>query len=105
MTISKPTAPVINLNGSPAARLIEEYKTAYVAIRAAFEALCQVTVNGRDFQTAPEGTYEKARTEHVARLDKLQQVEGDLVALAIAVQEQMDAQVAGQTHQNYSPGG
>ena len=88
---TKPTAPVINLNGSSAEHLVEEYKTAYQAVRAAYEALRHVTVHGRDFQTAPEGTYEKARAEQVARLEKLRQVEDDLASLACDVQEQLDA--------------
>lgn len=86
----KPTAPIINLNGTSAENLIEEYKTAYLAVRAAVDALRQVTVHGRDFQTAPEGTYEKARAEQVARLEKLRQVEDELVSLACDIQTQVD---------------
>jgi len=87
----KPTAPVINLNGSSAQTLVEEYKAAYTAIRVAYEAVQQVTVHGRDFQTAPEGTYEKARAEQTARLTKLQEVEDDMAELARLVQQQVDA--------------
>lgn len=91
MPTSKPTAPVLNLNGTSAKNLIEEYKAAYTAIQAAYEAVQQVTVHGRDFQTAPEGTYEKARAEQLARLTKLQEVADDMAELARLVQEQVDA--------------
>ena len=86
-----PTAPVINLNGTSAEVLLEEYKMAYTATQAAIEALRRMTVHGRDFQTAPEGTYEKARAEQIARMEKLQQVGVEIVSLACEVQAQIDA--------------
>lgn len=91
MPLANPTAPVINLNGTSANDLIEGYKAAYTAIQKAYEAVQQVTVHGRDFQTAPIGTYEKARAEQIVRLEKLQEVADDMTELARLVQQQVDA--------------
>lgn len=91
MALANPTAPVINLNGTSAQDLIDEYREAYSAIRKAYEVLQRVTVHGRDFQTAPAGTYEKARAEHHARLAKLQEVENELIELSRLVLLQVEA--------------
>jgi hypothetical protein len=84
-----PTAPVLNLNGTSGPALVEEYKNAYRAIREAYEAVNSVTVHGRDFQTAPPGTYEKARAEKVEWLTQLKSIEQAMTDLATDVQKQM----------------
>ena len=89
-TETPPTAPVLNLNGTSAKNLIDEYKAAYRALLIAAEVVHQVTVHGRDFQTAPAGLYEKAREEQIARLDKLKDMADEFIALAQDVQRQMD---------------
>jgi hypothetical protein len=89
MTFSKPTAPVINLNGTSAQNLIEEYKTAHTAVVDALEALRNVTINGRDFLKPQD--FQMARGEQIVRLEKLQEVANDLVELAQLVQNQIDA--------------
>ena len=91
ITEVKPTAPVLNLNGTSAETLLEEYQDAYSAILKALRVVQQVTVNGRDYQTAPHGTYEKARAEHLARLEKLQSIVLDFSAIIQDVQDQEDA--------------
>jgi hypothetical protein len=84
----KPTAPVVNINGTSAKNLLEEYRAAGHALRTAIEAVSAMTVHGRDFQTAPEGLYQKARAEQVERLRKLQDVLKEVEAMHMAVYEQ-----------------
>jgi len=83
-----PQAPVINLNGTSANSLVEEYKTASHALREAINAVQNITVHGRDFQTAADGLYQKARDEQIARLRKLEEVQAELESLREQVYEQ-----------------
>ncbi len=83
-----PQAPVINLNGTSANSLVEEYKTASHALREAINAVQNITVHGRDYQTAPEGCYQKARSEQTARLQKLETVLEEIESLHQQVYEQ-----------------
>lgn len=94
-TGTKPTAPVLNINGTSAETLLEEYQDAYEAVREAITKVRFITVSGRDFQTAPPGTYEKVRAEQIARLEKLQSVALDLTALIQDVQDQESARKRG----------
>jgi hypothetical protein len=91
MELEKPIAPVINLNGTSASNLVDEYKAAYKALLVAYEVVQRVTVHGRDFQTAPSGLYEKAREEQIARLAQLKNMADGFMALALNVQDQADA--------------
>lgn len=84
----KPQAPVINLNGTSAESLTSEYGEAIFALRAAINAVQNITVHGRDFQTAADGLYQKARDEQIARLRKLEEVQAELESLREQVYEQ-----------------
>lgn len=79
--MEKPQAPVINLNGTAAVSLVEEYKTAAHTLRAAIKAVGDVTVHGRDYQTVDYALYQKARSEHVQRLQKLEEVLDEIESL------------------------
>lgn len=91
MALAKPIAPVINLNGTSAESLIAGYEAAYRALLRASEVVQQVMVHGRDFQTAPDGLYERAKKEQVGRLNRIRDMAGEFLALAEDVQGQVDA--------------
>ena len=81
-------APVLNLNGTSTTTLLSEYVQAAHAVRQAINAVQNITVHGRDFQTAEPGLYAKARDEQVERLRKLESVLDEIQQLQEAVYEQ-----------------
>lgn len=81
-------APTINLNGSNADRLIEDYINVMDAIRHAQELLAGIAPHGRDYQTAPVQEYPMAREQHHRRMTFLDAIRSDLELIALAVQEQ-----------------
>lgn len=87
----EPTAPKINLNGSAGTDLIKGYSDAHRALDAALDALARITPHGRDYQTSPEGDYEKARAEHIARCTAVRAVRDEMMDLALSVRDQLDA--------------
>jgi hypothetical protein len=84
----QPVAPILNLNGSDGARLIDDNRAVVQLLYAAEQALRQCTPHGRDYIGYPEA-YEQARHEHKLRLLDLERImlELDLVALAIQRQQ------------------
>jgi len=85
------TAPVINLNGTSGEALMQELRTAGEAVREAIEAVGNMTVHGRDFQTVGPDVYRQARIEQTARLEKLRSVLDEIRSLQEAVYEQVEA--------------
>ena len=66
------TLPKINLNGTDAQSLFDEYMDAQDAIRKALHILQKCTCHGRDFQCNPVDDYNQAlfeRAEILAKLD------------------------------------
>ena len=86
--MTTPQAPIININGSSADRLIAECKNAERALFDATEAVSAMTVHGRDFQTAPDGAYERMVKEHRERLAKLSAVYGEIRSLRVQIHAQ-----------------
>lgn len=80
--------PVVNLNGSPAQSLIDARMAASDAVREAMRLLSECSPNGRDYQTAPMGEYEIARTTYIDRHSFLDRMVNELQDEAIAIQEQ-----------------
>lgn len=56
--------PQVNLNGTSAEALLRQYTQAADAIRVAVNAFVDAAPHGRDYQTLPDGAYERARAEH-----------------------------------------
>jgi len=83
--------PQINLNGTDAKVLLDEYMNAIAGVANAIECLKQVTCHGRDYQTLPDmrDAASIAFREHGERLEKLQQVHNDLHAIAIEIDRQI----------------
>jgi hypothetical protein len=77
--------PTIHLNGTSQRELELEAREAYDAVDKAIEAMCRMTVHGRDYYPqGNEATHEAIR-EHRARIAKLQSVKDDLEELVLAV--------------------
>lgn len=74
------TLPTIHRNGSSAESLREEYLAAYMATNAAIEAIQKVDFNQRDYYPV-EGSWEKARAEHIARLQTLKTISDELMTI------------------------
>ena len=73
---------MVNLNGSSAKSLLEENREAWRALETAREALTKAMPNGRDYQTAPEGAYQAARAQHIARIESVVNIQLDLDTIA-----------------------
>ena len=78
--------PIIHLNGDRPDVLLANLKDAYRAIRAAIVALQQCTPNGRNYYPDP-GRFERARTQHDERLDKLLAVAQSIAGEAELIQK------------------
>lgn len=72
--------PQINLNGSDAQSLAEQYHMAAIAVENALNATYGI-VHGRDYQTLPEGAYTRAVREMEARQELLGTAAADLQRL------------------------
>ena len=72
--------PKINLNGTSARSLEEEYHAALKAIRIAETLLAKATCHGRDFQMQDPSDFEYARMERIDMLTSLGEVEDYLEA-------------------------
>lgn len=84
--------PFVNMNGTSPKQLVEGYREAYTALREAIKKLLEVYPHGRDYQQTPEQVafYPIAQRQHDERLKKLREIEEDMVALAIHVQDEQD---------------
>lgn len=83
------TTPTIHLNGTGATDLRDEYATAYDAIGAAIDALCDATLNARDYYPQGGDAYYRARNERNQALDKLRQVETYVGEMLAAICDQI----------------
>jgi|TARA_B100000035_G_C20818195_1_gene473059 hypothetical protein len=73
-TRSRFTLPKINLNGTSAESLFDEYIDAQDAVRKALHILQSCTCHGRDFQCNPADDYNQALFERADMLAKLDDV-------------------------------
>jgi hypothetical protein len=86
-------APLVHLNGTGGAYLLEALKDAGSAVSKAREALSLTYPNKRDFYPlgVDDAAWVRARDEANARALKLEEVDAELDALAHAVAAQMEA--------------
>lgn len=66
--------PTVHLNGSSAETLANDYTTALEALRAAQGALATTAPNARDYYVQDAGAFDRARHEHLRRVEALQDV-------------------------------
>jgi hypothetical protein len=86
--------PTIHLNGTAAQDLISQLCDAMAAIRDAEAALVRCSPNGRDYYPQGPDAINKAVREHNARIEKLNAVGAELVAITEAVVAADDARTA-----------
>lgn len=79
------TIPTIHLNGTAQADLLQQATDAADALRTAREVLREMTPNGRDYYPQAAGAYDRAINEHVARMQRLDAVLGEVEALQLAI--------------------
>jgi hypothetical protein len=77
------TTPTIHLNGSSAFNLAEEYRAAYSAVGDAIRAVQSTAPNGRDYYVQGPDALGKANAEHLARLQRLSDVQKELEDLGV----------------------
>ena len=69
------TLPIINLNGTSAESLFDEYIEAHRLLTRAKRFLAEsTTCHGRDYQCNPAGDYDKAKQERHVMFQKLNDV-------------------------------
>lgn len=78
-------APELNLNGSGKRDLFEQYRSAIEALVLTGNTLRSSMPHGRDYQTLPDGAYERARAQHLRRLESICKVQDELSAIAADV--------------------
>jgi hypothetical protein len=74
--------PTIHLNGTSKDDLLEALMEANAAIRDAQKKLAETAPNGRDYYPQGPNVIYQAQDEHVARMNKLVEVERELSEIA-----------------------
>jgi hypothetical protein len=72
------TAPTVHLNGTGGVSLIEQRRATLKALRAAREALAEMSPHGRDYYTQEAGALGLAIKQHEARMDSILQLEREI---------------------------
>lgn len=81
--------PTVHLNGTGATSLKAQYEAAYRAVVAAREAIAGIETHGRDYYVqADPDAYQKARGQHLWRIQQLGHIEDELHALYQAIEQQ-----------------
>lgn len=80
--------PTIHLNGTSREHLSGQARRAAQAVIDAIDAICDAAPNGRDYYVQGDAAFEAARREHLARIERLESVKAELVALWEAIEEQ-----------------
>lgn len=81
--------PTININGTSGQNLLDQATNAGEALREAFRTLQDMAPNGRDYQTAPVGAYETARSQHNSRMSRLDDISKEIEEVALQIHGQM----------------
>jgi hypothetical protein len=82
--------PAINWNGTDGNDLINQYRTTYEAFQPLLDAMAKATPHGRDYQTLPAGTFEKAQKQHTDMILKLVDIQDTITAIALDLIRQQD---------------
>lgn len=80
--------PRVNLNGSSRDALIEQRRNVCDALRTALQALQEAAPHGSDYQTAPIGSYELARSLYETRYRQIEDMRKEITEEAMAIQDQ-----------------
>jgi hypothetical protein len=80
--------PTINLSGTSAKQLLDEYLLAIEAMRIAISAHAKTAPRGRDYQTAAPDAFARALGEHLSRLGRLESVINELEGIVEYISDQ-----------------
>lgn len=82
------TMPLVHLNGTSKAELIGQYMEAHTAMIRALRVLQSAAPNGRDYYPLGDGAWLQARAEHDARVQKIIDVDEEIMAIWESLHEQ-----------------
>lgn len=82
MLHAEPIAPRLNLNGTSKTMLMADHLNCLDTLRIARQALNTLAPHGRDYQTAPSGTWQAAIVQHRERMDVLMKLENEITRIA-----------------------
>lgn len=88
MNVNEIVVPIVNLNGTSKNELLAQLFVACDAVENARKALGQMAPNGRDYQTAPARTFDKANAQHLERVTALETILHDLEVISLKIDEQ-----------------
>lgn len=73
--------PTVHLNGTSRDELVAQFERASNALALALQALMDAAPNARDYYVQNGDAFTKARTEHYARVERVQQVKDEIEQL------------------------
>jgi len=79
--------PTLHLNGTSRVELLNQQLEALQALRLARLAMRAAAPNGRDYYPQGKGAFEKADSEHAARVRAIDDLLTNLEALAMAISD------------------
>ena len=82
------TVPLVNLNGTSKQALLEGYQEAWEKLDEAFVAMQKIEPHGRDYQTTTAIVFERAKAQHIMRLQMLTAVQREIEMLMEEVDKQ-----------------
>lgn len=88
MTATELMIPSIHSNGTSASRLIKGLEDAYYKVGAALDSLRECGPNGRDYYVQDPSALGKAIEQHVARMKKLHDVQGEIGNILVGIHDQ-----------------
>ena len=83
--------PTVHLNGTSQDELERQIEAASSAVFDAIATVADAAPHGRDYHVQGDNAYERACTEHNARMAKLRSVYDDLTELCVAIAGQRGA--------------
>lgn len=81
--------PTIHLNGTSGDELLSQTVDAMLALSDAIKALQAAGPHGRDYYVQGSRVIDAAMDEHIARIEKLEAVQADLVEISESIHAQM----------------
>ena len=81
--------PTLHLNGTSGADLLSQTTDAMIALSDAMKALQIMGPNGRDYYVQGPRVIDAAMDEHLARIQKLEAVQADVMAISEAIYAQI----------------
>ena len=90
--MADPILPIVHLNGTSRAALIDQRVEAGRAVREALDKLHEMAPNGRDYFLKP-GLFEQARAQHERRAAALRALFNEIEAEYLALDDDLEGEV------------